>query len=509
MNDGHATVGNPRRVAAALALAGLVVVSVTACGEPAGTGAARSTDRVDSPGSTTDVVRPSGTAPRSGGRLIVGLDAESRGFDPTSSQLSASGVTVSQSIFDPHVMIGTDRQPHPYLAESLSPSNDARTWDIRLRSGIRFHDGTALDSAALKTFLEKARGSVLAGQALRPLRSVETLDPLTVRVEMDQPWMTFPFMLSRPTGFVAAPSQLANPDGARHPVGTGPFRFTSWEPDRSLVVERNPDYWRKDAVHLDAIEFRPVPDTEARIRSLRAGDIDVMLTAREPTVRDLMQDARAGRLQTVQAGGDQPVNQLMLNTSKPPFDDIRLRQAVAYAMDRDQIIALDESAPDFAADSPFSRSSPWYVDPHFPPHDQARAMQLVQQIEAEKGPVNVVLDTLPDPDSQKVVTVIQALLQDAGIHTDVHTTEQASLVNNVVTGDYQFATWRQFGGADPDLNYLWWHSAPAGSGMSLDMARNNDPEIDAALDEGRSSADPAAHTERSRHDSPSTCRTSG
>jgi peptide/nickel transport system substrate-binding protein len=478
-----------RRVVRYVAVAGLLTVAFAGCGEPSDTGAEGSAGRPAPITDAADIVLPATGAARDGGTLRVGLDAESRGFDPTSSQLAASGTTVARTIFDPLVMIGADRDPHPYLAESLTPSDDARTWDIRLRAGIRFHDGAPLDAAALETFLDEARTGTLAGQVLRPIRSVEVTDPLTVRVTMDRPWATFPFVLAQPSGLVAAPSQLASPDGPRHPVGTGPYRFRSWEPDRSLVVERNPDYWRPGTAHLDAIDFRPIPDNQVRYLALRSGDIDLMVTPREPIGRDLVADARAGRAQVVQARGDKPVNLLMLNLSKPPFDDARLRQAVALAIDRDQIAAANDTPPELAAYGIYEPGSPWHVDTAFPRYDPARSAQLVQQVVAERGPLDLTLDTLPDVDAQKTVTVVQSLLHAVGLEVKVDTTEQAGLVNKVIKGDYQVAAWRQFGTPDPDLNYVWWHSASADGPMALNMPRNRDPDIDAALVDARSSSD--------------------
>jgi 4-phytase/acid phosphatase/peptide/nickel transport system substrate-binding protein len=475
------------RLAAAVGALGLMA---GACGEPEQSQPPRGDQGVGSAADVANIVKPANGPPKTGGTLVVGLDAESEGFDPTNSRMAAAALTIGRAIFDPLVAIGEDLSPRPYLAEKIDPSNDYKTWDIKLRPNIKFHNGEALDSAALKKFLDKARASSLVGQAAKPIQSVDVVDPLSVRLQMDQSWATFPFLLVLQGGYVAAPSQLDSPDAAREPIGTGPFKFKSWETDKSLVVEKNPDYWRKGLPYLDAIDFRPIPDNQTRYQTLKSGQLDVTVTPREPTIQDLVKDGQAGTFQVVRAKGDGEVNMLMSNLSKPPFDDIRLRQAVAYAIDRQQFLALYNSPPEVGADGLYVKTSPWYVDAKFPGYDREKAKQLVDQIEAEKGPLKLTLDTVPDQDVQKNVTVMQSLLQDVGIEVAVNTTEQAALINKAISGDYQFMTWRQFGAVDPDANYIWWHSSNAGAGIALNMARNKDPEIDAALTQGRSSVDP-------------------
>jgi len=470
---------------------GVLAIGVAGCGDDAGTAPdTKSGSNVE----VADVIKPVTGTPKKGGTLIVGLDAENIGLSPATDRFAAAGYTVGLAIFDPLMSIGADLKPHPYLAESVTPSNEYHTWDIKVRPNIKFHDGTPLNSAAVKNYVDKFKAGQ-NGTALKPLKSVEVVDDLTVRTQFDQTITTFPLYLALQAGLIAAPSMLESPDGNQHPIGTGPYRFKSWEHNKSLVLERNPDYWRKDVTYLDGIDFRPIDDNNVRYNALKAGSIDVMMTPREPTIIDLTKDGQAGTFQIVRAKGDNDVNALMMNTSKPPFDDIRLRQAVAAAIDRSQLLALSNSPPEVAADSVYTKDSKWYVDPHYPATDKAKATQLVQQIEAEKGPLTLTLITVPDQEIAKNVTVMQAQLQEIGIDVKVDTIEQATLISKAISGDYQFLTWRQFGGVDPDSNYLWWHSDYATGSPALNMARNIDKEIDAALTAGRTSADEAVRKE--------------
>jgi ABC-type transport system substrate-binding protein len=477
------------RVGAALGVLGVLGVVAAGCADPEPTQTGSGDPSVASSAEFVNVVRPVSGPPRMGGTLRVGLDAESEGFDPTDSRFAPAALTIGRAVFDPLVVIGADLRPQPYLAESLTPSADSKQWDIRLRPNIKFHNGEDLNSAAVKKDIEKFRASPRVGTAAKPIQAVDAVDPLTVRLTMDQPWATFPLFLAVQPGLVAAPAMLDSPEGSRNPIGTGPFTFKSWETDKSLRVEKNADYWRKGVTYLDAIDFRPMANDQTRYQSLQTGDIDVMISPREQTIQDLAKDGKAGTFQVVRASGDNDVNMIMFNTEKGPLSDTRLRQAVAYATDRTQLLALTNSPPEVAADSVYAKSSPWYHDGGYPKYDPARAKELVAQIQAEKGPIKLLLNAVSDTDVRKQVQVLQSLLQAVGIQVDIEETEQASLINKAISGDYQLMTWRQFGAVDPDANYIWWHSDYASGGVALNMARNKDPQIDAALTAGRSSND--------------------
>jgi peptide/nickel transport system substrate-binding protein len=489
--DRAAPVRRRRRVWTGLAaVVGVLGVLAAGCGDPEPNAAAPAVSGSDS--KSGDVIKPAEGAPKAGGTLRVGLDAETEGWDPTESRWAAAGITVARSVFDPLVSIDKDMKWKPFLAESLTPSDNYQTWDIKLRPGIKFHDGTALDSAALHKFLDEYKKSIRVGSVFAPVQTIEVADPLTVRLKMSMPWAAFPIVLAVQPGLVAAPSQLDSPDGKQHPVGTGPYKFVSWAPEKNLIVEKNPDYWRKDVIHLDKIDFRPIADDQTRYKSFKAGDIDVMISPREQSIQNLAADGQAGTAQVVRAKGDNDVNMLMLNTSKAPFNDPKLREAVARAIDRSQLVALTNSGPELAADNVYAKDSKWYVPNDFPQYDPEKAKALVSQIAGEGGRIALTLATVPDQDLARTIQLVQQQLMQVGIDVKLDTTEQATLINKAISGDYQFMTWRQFGTSDPDGNYVWWSSENADSVPALNMARNKDPQIDTALRAARATEDETA-----------------
>ena len=215
-----------------------------------------------------------------GGTLIFGLEAEtSDGWNPATTQCAVSCHTVMRAIFDPLVLNDSDGVPQPYLLESFDANEDFTVWTFRMRPGIKFHDGTPADAHALATHFQNLLSGALAGQTLRRLDGWEVIDDLTLELRSSVPFAGLPGGLTGQLGYLPAPRQYADPDGAANPVGTGPFVFKSWIPDAELVVERNPDYWRTDAEgravpYLDRIVFQPIVESDSRKLALQLGDIN-------------------------------------------------------------------------------------------------------------------------------------------------------------------------------------------------------------------------------------------
>jgi len=487
--------GSSRRARRAImhvaAAVGVLGVLAAGCGDPEPTSSVPPGSVVGSEGQAANVVKPVDGQPKPGGSMVVGLDAESEGFDPTDSRMAAAALTISRSIYDPLATVDANMKAQPYLAESFTPSNNFMTWDIKLRPNIKFHNGEALDAAAVVKFMEKFRKSLRVGSSMQPVDTITATDNLTVRVTMKAPWSTYPVFLTVQPGLIPAPSTLDDGSAKAKPVGTGPFKLVNWIPDKELIVEKNASYWRKGLPYLDKIDFRPISDDQTRYKSFQSGDIDVMITPREQSIQNLLKDGQAGTAQVVRAKGDNDVNMLMLNTSKPPFNDPKLRQAIAYAINRDELLALNNSGPELAADNVYAKSSPWYVDPNSPKYDLQKAKDLVSQVSGGQR-IALTLDTVPDVDLARTLALVQQQLAQAGIDVTMAQTEQANLINKAISGDYALMTWRQFGGSDPDGNYTWWIGENADSMPALNMARNKDPEIDAALKAGRSTQDESA-----------------
>ncbi|MFN8038174.1 MAG: ABC transporter substrate-binding protein [Acidimicrobiales bacterium] len=490
---------------AAIALAVGLVAACSSSSTESGGGSSGTAGQSPANGTTPpqpDVTIAASGTPKTGGTLRYGLEAETDGFNPTVNRWAISGTQVGLAVYDPLVALDVDGKGQPYLAESLTPSNDYKTWTIKLRSGISFHDGTPLTSAAVKKVFDEHKASALTSASVTPIESVSTTDDLTAVVQMKSPWAVFPNALTGQLGVVPAPSMFDAADkGGRAPVGTGPFKFKDWVPDKQFTAVKNPSYWRKDTSgtqlpYLDEVDFLPLPETQSRVNSLKSGQIEMMHTNDAKSIIDIRKLASEGTIQKVEDTGESEEGFILLNTVAPPFDNLKARQALAYATDTATYVESLDYGVLAPANNVFTPNSPWLVPTDYPSYDPAKAQQLVNEVKAEKGDFKFKISG-GGPDTRDNLQALQAMWQAVGMDVEVDIVDQASFIPTAVLGKYQANLWRQFGSPDPDSDYLWWTSEnakPVGE-LALNMARNKDPELDKGLRIGRENTDFAKRKE--------------
>lgn len=475
----------------------LMALVAGACGSSdSGSGSDGDTDAT-APELSSDVTLAADGPPTSGGSLIYGLEAESDGYNPWKNRFAPSGTQVGLAVYDPLTAFDADNVPQPYLAESMTPSADNLTWTITARSGVTFHNGQPLNGEAMRIFFEKLRADPLVGIAFKNIgdQAVDPTNPLAVVLTMKEPWATFPVFMTGQGGMVTAPAMADDPDNSgSNPIGTGPFMKTEWTPDRSFKAAKNPNYWRTDEngvqlPYLDSVEFRMIPDFTARDASLEADDVQMIHITNSQSISKFEEQAAQGSVQMVLDRGEREEGFFMLNIKEPPLDDIRVRQALAYATNRDLINTIVNDGQREVADGVFTEGSPWKVDAPYPEYNPDEARRLVEEYEAENGPIQFELGN-GGTDSRAIDLAKE---QWAAVGIDVNTTsiEQSTFIINAAVGKFQAYDWRQFGALDPDYDYIWWtseNSAPVNS-IALNFARNEDPEIDAALKQARASTD--------------------
>jgi peptide/nickel transport system substrate-binding protein len=294
MGEGHAA-RRTRLIAVALLI--LVALIASACGGGGDDGG-------DDEGAQPDNTSPPNVTvaagdPVEGGSLTFGLEAETDGWDPTANRWAVSGFIVANTVFDPLATYNADGEIVPYLAKAFVPNDDFTQWDIQLREGVKFHNGEPLNADAVAQLIEAHRASGLSGPVFAEVETVEVVDDLTVRVSMATPWSSFPVVLTAQTGYVPAPAQLADPEGARNPIGTGPFTFEEWTPSSQFVVSKNEDYWQEGLPYLDEVVFKPITDQGTRLSSLDTGEIDVTHTTDDELIVDGRKKADDGDAQII------------------------------------------------------------------------------------------------------------------------------------------------------------------------------------------------------------------
>ncbi len=394
---------------------------------------------------------------------------------------------------------GEDGSAVPYLAESITPDDTLTNWTVTLRDGVLFHDGTPVDADSLIATFEGQLADPVVGLTVAPLfaadNMIEKIDDRTVVYHLTSPSSVFPPRLTQQLGVVASKAWLdevaADPDKAQEPVGSGPFVFDSRTKDSLTRFVRNEDYWAGE-VYLDAVEFYPVPDSLTRADQLSVGDLDMLHAPGK--LPDLPDD------DVIQSAYDLNGEEgyLAMNTSAPPFDDLRVRQAFTYAFPQEAFVELitdgDQSQ---SANQMFDTESPFFnpdleqlTDHPELAGDLVAAYCADVPDQCTDGKVNVTYsDTGPSTSGERNFAVA-----DEGWSPFFNVTPrwvaQDQFIIATITGDFQVTQFRLFGGIDPDLDRVYLLCDSIG-GVALNVPRYCDPEIDALLAQQASSTDQA------------------
>jgi peptide/nickel transport system substrate-binding protein len=452
-------------------------------------------------GGTDNSDEDAGT-PQSGGKVVYGLEAETtNGWCLPEGQLAISGIMVARALYDTLTVPDGEGNFVPFLAKALTPNDDFTEWNIELREGIKFHDGTDLTAEVVKNNLDAYRNeypgrtSLLFQFVLQDITGVEVVDPLNVKVTTGRPWASFPsFLYSSGRMGMVAQAQLDDAEGcARNLIGTGPFKLVEWQVNNHLTAEKNPDYWRTDddgnqLPYLDEIEFRPITEAQQRLNALESGEVDAFHTTDIATIEELRDLADDGQVNLTESAKNAEVGNLMLNATAPPFDNPIARQAAATAIDREEVNQIISKGIPEIANGPFSPGTTGYLeDTGYPDYDPDKAKELVQQYEQETGQdLQVQISSPPEPETRQLVDLTAQYFEDAGMKVTTTTFDQSELIQTAIQRDYQAITWRNYPGLDPDNNYVWWY----GGGNPVNFMGFDDPEVNALLDEGRATADP-------------------
>ncbi|HVX17954.1 MAG TPA: ABC transporter substrate-binding protein [Acidimicrobiales bacterium] len=440
-----------------------------------------------------------GLTPVRGGTVTYGLEAEDEGgYCLPEAQADISGEQIIRSVYDTLTAPGADGQYHPFLASKVTHSDDYKTWTITPRAGVKFSDGTPLTAQVIKDNLDAYRGALPARHPLLFIFTFKNIATTAVQgndvvVTMHQPWVRFDAALfgQARVGIMGEKQLNADPSScAKDLVGTGPFILQQWVPNDHYTMVRNPNYWLKDAngqqlPYLDKIIYKPIPDGPTRLSNLEAGSINAMHTSSGASIQKLRSDADAGKVNMITSVHDTEIGHFMFNTAKAPFNDLETRQAVSMAINREKANELVGDGVPPLGQSAFPPGQKGYHDTGYPKYDPAAAKALVAKLKQEGKPTSFQISATPDSETVRTAQLAQADLQKVGFKVTITTLEQAKLINNAISGDFQMVTWRNYGGTNPDNQYVWWY----GNGNPVNFARYNDPVINCLLDVGRSAMD--------------------
>ena len=357
------------------------------------------------------------------------------GLDPTVASAAAIGEIVHYNVLEGLTKIHMDGSITPLLAESWSIDPDGKSYTFKLRKGVKFHDGEDFDASDVKFSFERAKAEGSTNKAKKAvfdnISRVDTPDAHTVILVLTNADGNLLFRMGENTAVILDPKSAAGT--AVKPVGTGPFKFDSWAKGSSVTLVKNDAYRQAAAVKMKKVTFRFINDPAAQVAALLAGDIDGM--PRFGAIQSLKQFQSDPRFAVV-AGGTEGKTIVSINNKKKPFDDVRVRRAIAMAIDRKAVIDGAQEGYGAPIGSHMVPSDAGYVDlTGVNPYNPEKAKALLKEA-GIATPLNVTL-TLPPPQyARKGGEIVAAQLAKVGINAKIENVEWAQWLSGPFKGNF-------------------------------------------------------------------------
>ncbi len=419
------------------------------------------------------------------GGTLVAAWANPVGLDPHATSAYYSYQTLQQ-VLETLVDFDNEQNMVPKLAESWTVSDDGLTYTFNLRSDVQFSNGRGFTADDVKyTYDRLLDPDTASGNAWRlgAIDSIEVVDDYTVVFNLNTVNTGFLGKLASgsPVGIIARESvEDGTIDTA--PVGTGPFKITDYQPGTVVMLERNEFYWGTDAngtqlPYLDALELRIIPDDSVKRSALVSGDVDWTITVPPQALAEL--DARDDVV--VDRSAAPAYWYIGVNTERAPLDDVRVRQAISYAIDRGQITEAATFGTGVPTQDPIPSVSAWAFD--YAPYEQnlAQAQALLEEAGVADGFDMLIMPTTEYEESIRAAQVIQAQLAPLGINVTLDTREWADWLDTQGQGNYDtfVCSWNVL--LDPDDFFYAQHK----TGEVFNFTGYTNPTVDDLLDRGR------------------------
>jgi peptide/nickel transport system substrate-binding protein len=367
--------------------------------------------------------------------LVLGMILEPTSLDPTTAPAAAIGEIVHYNVLEGLTKINVDGSVTPLLAESWTMDPDGKLFTFKLRKGVKFHDGAAFDSNAVKFSFDRAKDEKSTNKAKKAvfdnISRIETPDANTVIIVLNSPDGNFLFRMGENTAVILHPDSAAN--AATKPVGTGPYKLDSWAKGSSVTLTKWDGFRNPAAIKIGKVTFRFINDSSAQVAALLAGDIDGM--PRFGALQSLKQFQNDKRF-TVAIGDTAGKGIMTINNKKKPFDDVRVRRALMHAIDRKAFIDGVLEGLGKPIGSHMAPTDAGYVDLTAQyAFDPEKAKALLKEAGIQ-GPLNVTLTLPPPPYARKGGEVIAAQLAKVGVIAKIENVEWAQWLGGVFKGNF-------------------------------------------------------------------------
>ncbi|KUI23178.1 ABC transporter substrate-binding protein [Mycobacterium sp. IS-1496] len=414
------------------------------------------------------------------GNLVAAIAGEPDQLDPhkTSAYFSFE---VLENVFDTLVEPDADLEMRPALAERWEVSPDQLVWTFHLRRGVTFHDGSPFTAEDVVYSYRRIIDEELTNvDKFSAVTDVTAADPATVRITVDKPT---PNLLTNLGGFKGmAIVSRANVESGRiatHPVGTGPFSFAGATSGDSITLRANPTYWG-GGPRISGVTFRFISEPSTALSALQAGEVDWTDSVPPQRVSQLRDDESLRLAVT-------PSNDywyLALNEARAPWNDVRVRQAIAYGIDREAIVAATSYGTAARNQLAIPDGNPWYTPYDRYSFDTDKANSLLAEAKVEPGNLDMLV-TSEYPETVTAAQIIADNLAPLGITVDIRTVDFATWLDEQNNGNFDMLMMGWLGNIDPDDFYYAQHHTNGTSNAQ----KFSDPVVDRLLDAGRVETD--------------------
>jgi peptide/nickel transport system substrate-binding protein len=423
--------------------------------------------------------------PQAGGSLRVAFQNEWAGLDPHTVS-SYSSYQILNNVLEPLTAYDDNLNLVPWLAESWEQSEDGLTWTFKLREGVMFHNGREMTAEDVKwsfdRLIDPETGAGNAANVGPAGTVIEVIDDYTVSITHPEPVGILPQTLAfnRASGIIAKES-LNDQGVIAQPIGTGPFMISEVEGTTRIKLDKHADYWQAGLPYLDAIEITPIPDDTVREAALLGGEIDWVLAIAPQNFEKLDADPNVVVSTVPQLSYDY----IGLNMLRQPFDDVRVRQAIALALDREQIAEAGYFGLAVPVQGPTGPGSPWYFD--YAPYDRdvEKAKALLAEAGYADGFEMELMPTVQYGETVRGAQVVQQQLAEIGITASINAPEWSEWLELEGSGQYDAYLCNWNGLIDADQYYYLQHK----SDQVFNFTGYNNPEFDQLVTDARSTSD--------------------
>ncbi|HBZ83810.1 MULTISPECIES: glutathione ABC transporter substrate-binding protein [Brevibacillus] len=433
---------------------------------------------------------PASEAAKEGGTLIVARKADANNLDPHFISNIPSANYIYGKVYESLVARDKNAGYKPALATEWKQVDDL-TWEFKLREGVTFHDGTPFNAEAVKKTFERALdpkvGSPRASN-FAMIKEIKAVDDKTVQFILDYPFAPLLSILASTEGSIISPKAIAEGADtlARKPVGTGPFKFEDWIPGQEMTLAKNENYWGEKP-KVDKVQYKVVPEDTTRIAMVEAGEAHI---GDQLPVTEVERAQATPSMNMVRAEG-LGVEYIGFNVTKKPFDDVRVRQAVAHAIEKEAIV---KGVYNNVGTEAVSSMSPKVIGYNPNLEDYKYDVNEAKSLLAAAGYANGFKTSIVTDDRKErmnVAEVIQSQLKGIGIDVEIKVMEYGAYLEYTDKGEHAMfiGGWGNATG-DGDYNqYNVFHSSSKGSAGNI--AFYNNPEVDKLIEEGRREKDEA------------------